>query len=312
MGGQCGLVASNAHAITVDPAFRSVVEENAAARMECTRKVVDTGPEPWEHKRVSIVLHDVYGPGEQPLPLDFIREQIDVLNRHCNPATIPDGVPVNFRSVFGKLDITFELAVEDVSWSQTSVDEFLPYDAEYNTFDPRIMSNWGGGKVYRPHEYMNVYVCNLPSALLGYAPYPKQGVDYPGTDAIVVNRKAFGVADATNSQGLYTDNQLGITLVHEVGHYFGLPHIWGESDGTEIPHSCTDDDGVADTPPQFGPNSQDLSGEHRSNVCPGHTDPEMYMNFMDIGPDKQLVMFTKGQVEWMHNQILTHRPGLLW
>ena len=26
----------------------------------------------------------------------------------------------------------------------------------------------------------------------------------------------------------------------------------------------------------------------------------------------ELVMFTKGQVEWMHNQILTHRPGLLW
>ncbi|MBK8471650.1 MAG: hypothetical protein IPL33_05335 [Sphingobacteriales bacterium] len=31
------------------------------------------------------------------------------------------------------------------------------------------------------------------------------------------------------------------TAVHEVGHYLGLRHIWGDGD-------CTQDDGIDDTP----------------------------------------------------------------
>jgi hypothetical protein len=36
-------------------------------------------------------------------------------------------------------------------------------------------------------------------------------------------------------------NDKGRTCTHEVGHYLGLRHIWGDGD-------CTVDDGIADTP----------------------------------------------------------------
>ncbi|MEZ4981816.1 MAG: M43 family zinc metalloprotease [Saprospiraceae bacterium] len=39
------------------------------------------------------------------------------------------------------------------------------------------------------------------------------------------------------------------TLSHEMGHYFGLRHVWGDGD-------CTEDDGIDDTPDMAG-NTQD-------------------------------------------------------
>jgi len=35
-------------------------------------------------------------------------------------------------------------------------------------------------------------------------------------------------------------------LAHEIGHYLGLPHIWGDVNGG----GCGGDDGFADTPNQ--------------------------------------------------------------
>jgi len=42
---------------------------------------------------------------------------------------------------------------------------------------------------------------------------------------------------------------LGRTLTHEVGHWLGLRHIWGDSS------ACTNDDFCADTPNATNSNS---------------------------------------------------------
>jgi len=64
---------------------------------------------------------------------------------------------------------------------------------------------------------------------------------------------AGGPCSPLDTDGTYN---LGGTLAHEIGHYLGLPHIWGDVNGG----GCGGDDGFADTPNQasqyFGcPNS---------------------------------------------------------
>ena len=75
------------------------------------------------------------------------------------------------------------------------------------------------------------------------------------------------------------------TVVHEVGHWLNLYHIWGEG-------YCGDDK-VDDTPKQgtilrvvrMAPGS----------TCSNGPVGDMYMNYMDFTDDVCMNMFTKGQ-----------------
>src|SRR5205085_4332233 len=78
----------------------------------------------------------------------------------------------------------------------------------------------------------------------------------------------------------------GRTATHEIGHYFNLRHIWGDS-------NCGNDL-VDDTPihntynfgcPSFPDNSS----------CGGTVHPMMTMNYMDYTDDPCMFMFTNGQ-----------------
>ncbi len=83
----------------------------------------------------------------------------------------------------------------------------------------------------------------------------------------------------------------GRTLTHELGHWFGLRHIWGD-DGA----ACTGTDLAADTPNQadehygcYTPGSVDL------DACTSTSPGTMWMNFMDYTNDLCMYMFTLGQ-----------------
>jgi hypothetical protein len=89
----------------------------------------------------------------------------------------------------------------------------------------------------------------------------------------------------TNS-GVYNK---GRTAVHEVGHWLGLRHLWGDT-------NCGDD-GVADTPKQQTFTSGCPSTTRIS--CGNGPYGDMYMNYMDFTNDDCLVMFTEGQKQKM-------------
>ena len=82
---------------------------------------------------------------------------------------------------------------------------------------------------------------------------------------------------------------MGRTAVHEVGHWLGLKHLWGDAD-------CGDD-GVADTPKQETYTNGCPSGVRVS--CNNAPYGDMYMDYMDFTNDACLVMFTKGQKQKM-------------
>src|SRR4029079_13824000 len=102
-------------------------------------------------------------------------------------------------------------------------------------------------------------------------------------DGIVINISAFGTV---NVSGAYN---LGRTAVHEVGHWLGLMHIWGDT--------YCGDDLVYDTPKQGNFTAGCPSGFRSS--CSNGTTGDMYMNYMDFTNDACMNLFTVGQKDRM-------------
>jgi hypothetical protein len=128
----------------------------------------------------------------------------------------------------------------------------------------------------------------LVSPFLGYATFPTSNL--PGLnfvpsasirDGITVDYLFFGTGPGTAA------NTTGRTTTHEVGHYLGLRHIWGDG-------GCEVDDFVLDTPNQDNPN-QTICNDNPSRFSCGNNN--MIQNYMDYTPDRCMNLFTKGQVD---------------
>ena len=92
----------------------------------------------------------------------------------------------------------------------------------------------------------------------------------------------------------------GRTLTHEVGHYLGLRHIWGDA-------PCATDY-CDDTPPAASENTG-IPSSYPLNVgsCTAPTnapDGEMFMNFMDYTRDPYKYMFTIDQTTRMRTAMI--------
>jgi len=225
-----------------------------------------------------------------------VLSQIKVLNddfERLNADTVK--TPAEFVSVAGKFPITFVMAKQDpnglatdgivrVKGSQTS------WDISDN-YTLKALSYWPA------ENYLNIWVVNLSGGLLGYTQLPVsstlQGLSDSSndrlTDGVVIDYSAFGVGNGFNLQSKY---DLGRTATHEVGHFFGLRHVWGDVNSCD-PAVTTDY--VSDTPIQ----NSDYNGLCPSGAqieCGVHT---MYDNYLNYTDDACMNIFSKGQVSRM-------------
>ncbi len=110
--------------------------------------------------------------------------------------------------------------------------------------------------VFDPTRYLNIWVVTFGGSLkskLGYAQFPDfsslSGIDdvngVASTDGLVIRFNAFGRVGT-----LKYPFHLGRTVTHEMGHFLGLLHIWGNENDNS---SCINDDGCDDTPKTTGP-----------------------------------------------------------
>ncbi len=138
------------------------------------------------------------------------------------------------------------------------------------------------------NQYANVWVAQLSGGLLGYAQFPSNSTlpGFPGSGGADINNGVVcgtGTIGSVAMPGSAPPYNLGRTLTHEVGHWIGLRHIWGDG-------GCGVDDFCDDTPESDASNFGCATG-HES--C-GSTD--MVENYMDYSDDACMDTFTEDQV----------------
>lgn len=233
-----------------------------------------------------------------------INSQIAVLNedyRRLNPDTT--STPSVFGAVAADCEINFCLAQRDPSGNPTNGIDRINRNTQGWTAPPYTKTYIDGtikpASIWDPTQYLNIWVVpdysSSGSQLLGHATFPLNSTltgltgNY-GTatnDGVVVWYKSFGRVGTLDA--LYNK---GRTATHEIGHWLGLRHIWGDA-------NCGNDY-VSDTPTQQTAN---YGGQNPPYPCPSFPlvtcangpNGDMWMNYMDYCYDKCLNMFTTGQ-----------------
>ena len=232
--------------------------------------------------RIPVVFHVLYNTELQNVSEAKIKSVIEALNRDFrkkNADTI--NTPERFKPLAADLEIEFFLATADPKGRSTNgvVRKWTKF-TEW-TMDDRIkFSAQGGDDAWDNKSYLNVWVGNMRN-LLGYASAPGSAAT---TDGIVLNPSTFTM----NSSGAYN---MGRTIVHEVGHWLGLKHIWGDT-------YCGDD--MVDDTPKQGNFTAGCPTVFRTSCSNGEMG-DMYMNYMDFTNDACMNLFTQGQKKRMRS-----------
>ncbi len=171
--------------------------------------------------------------------------------------------------------------------AEPGIDRVFGYRAffEYLPIEYELKPN----TIWDTDRYFNIWVLNFGGSMsnvLGYAQFPTMsGLEglpddlAAETDGVVIGYRYFGRTGVVQAPF-----NLGRTATHEVGHWLGLRHIWGDGD-------CTASDYCEDTPPANGPNQ---SCTFRDS-CPFDDKPDMIENYMDYSDDPCMSVFTNDQ-----------------
>ena len=261
--------------------YKSLEERNNQLENQKTEllKTINPDMKNTGKKIIPVVVHVIHNFGSENVTDNQINAALELLNNNINgqDADFASRTPDVFAAVVGNPNIEFRLATLDPFGNPTSGINRVQ-SLETQVSNPRnsvkSISYWNS------YQYLNIWVVkSLPAesnggTLLGYAQFPYQGS--MSTDGVALISSQF--ASSTSS-----------TLTHEVGHWLGLRHVWGDA-------ICGDDQ-VADTPPQrysngFGDNPGPLP---TTSSFPYHVGlqnqgcladssnwaGEMFMNYMD-------------------------------
>ncbi|MEL6536788.1 MAG: M43 family zinc metalloprotease [Bacteroidota bacterium] len=241
--------------------------------------------------QIPVVVHVVHNGEEVGSGSNISQAQVASQIRVLNEDFRKTGAGANSHPAGADVEIEFVLALYDPNgvalpepginrvdggrsfWTKTLVETSLKFDTQWD-----------------PDRYFNVWTVSfggVNSDLLGYAQFPSlsdldglpRSGGAAGTDGVVCGFNYFG----TEGNVVAPYNQ-GRTMTHEVGHWLGLRHIWGDG-------NCSVDDFCDDTPLASAPNTSCVP----NNSCASSADHDMIENYMDYTPDACMNIFTEDQ-----------------
>lgn len=272
---------------SMDPRLESQMDLNESRLQE----IINSGLAKREAENVYViptVVHVVYRTSAQNISDNMVLSQIRVLNEDFRKMVGTPGY--NNDDVGSNTNIVFRLAQVDPDGNPTTgITRKQTTVTTFGLNDQVKFESSGGVNAWPRDKYFNIWVCNITGGILGYAQFPNSGS--ANTDGVVILYSAFGF----NSPAAPYNK--GRTATHEVGHWLGLYHIWGDG-------PCGVDDLVSDTPESDAANFN----------CPtGHTScgsVDMIENYMDYTNDLCMNIFTDGQTQRMSATNIGFRSSL--
>ena len=238
---------------------------------------------------IPVVFHVIHEGGSENISKAQIIDQLRIMNEdfnRLNPDTL--NTPAPFASVAANCNIEYRLATLDPSGDCTD-----GINRVYSSLTNEARNNVKAISYWNSQSYLNVWVVrsilhssSIGTKTLGYAQFPAGGM--MSTDGIVLCYDFVGSIGAASGQ-------VGRTAIHEIGHWLGLRHIWGDSE-------CGSD-AIYDTPVHKEANFGVCSFPYfqtKPNGDPFCADAdtvngEMFMNYMDYSDDNCMNMFSEGQ-----------------
>jgi len=241
------------------------------------------------------------------ISVEQINSQIERLNTDFGGLNSElDNVPAVFADAvaYNGIGFDFKLAELDPDGQPTSgITRTYTTKEQFRVeIDDAKQSLLDGVNGWPRSTYINIWVVpNLVRTatdgndytILGQSTFPDPNID-ENLDGIVIWHKNFGDNTGVSIPQI-TQYWKGRTLVHEMGHFFSLKHIWGEAQGCEF------DDSIIDTPIQ---NWRYFGCQNSIQSSCGSSD--MHMNFMDYADDVCMYFFTNGQKERMLQALNNH------
>ncbi len=253
------------------------------------RWIAENGSETREVISIPVVVHIVYRTAAENISDEHVFSQLQVLNEDYRMTNADaDNVPSVWNGVKADSEIEFCLAVRDPNgFPTTGITRTETTVTSWNGSDNVKRTNMGGIDPWPTTKYLNIWVCNIGSGLLGFAYQPGVAASL---DGLVIGYRFFG----RGVSGLSSSYNKGRTATHEIGHYFNLDHPWGTSASNP---NCNMSDFVDDTPVQLEPNYGCKTFPYVS--CNNGPNGDMFNNYMDYGNDACLFFFTQGQKQRM-------------
>lgn len=189
---------------------------------------------------IPIVFHIIHQNGDENISDQQIKDQVRILNLDflkLNPDTA--NIDPAYNDIIANCNFEFRLATIDNLGKKTNGIDRIYSHLTNNGSDASKLNQWDRSK------YLNVWVVKTigKEGVAGYAYFPAgvNGYNY-AFDGIIIKHEYIGSIGTSSPSS-------SRALTHEIGHYLGLHHTWGDGNN---PGVACGDDFVDDTPTTKG------------------------------------------------------------